>query len=34
MDLQDLYNIFQSFGDTKRLPVIFTSYGNPMDIVL
>ena len=34
MDLQDLYNIFQSFGDTKRLPVIFTSHGNLMDIVL
>jgi len=34
MNLQDLYKISRSLSSTKRLPVIFTSHGNPMDIIL
>jgi len=34
MNLQDLYKISHSLSTTKRLPVIFTSHGNPMDIIL
>jgi 4,5-DOPA dioxygenase extradiol len=33
MSLRELENISETFGKTNKLPVLFTSHGNPMDML-